>query len=364
VPKPIFISYRRDDSEGESGRLFDDLVRAFGNDNVFMDVAGIKPGADFRKAIEDNVANCGVQLAMIGPTWITVANANGERRLDDPNDFVALEISSALKRGVPVIPVLIHNARMPKPEQLPEAIRELAYRNSVELTHARWNSDVQLLIQALDSYVTPNKATVKDPVHATVSVQLPAPQPARVPSAAKSKKPAILIVAAVVVIALIVILYFIGGPAPMASNNSSANFNSAASPAAAPAANSAATPADADVSPSISTFIGTWKDPSPRAAGNSLSSLVITGSGSTLTIHALANCDSGPCDWGTQTATVQGRTATATFAPNANDPSETRQAQVAVTLGEGGVDVTVHNTFTGSDGAHTNDLHRHFVAVL
>lgn len=154
----IFISYRRDDSEGEAGRLFDDLTRAFGSNGVFMDVAGISPGADFRKAIEDNIVSCGVLLAIIGPRWISITDAAGKRRLDDPNDFVALEIASALKRNVPVIPVLVHEARMPAVDHLPDGLKDLAYRNSVELTHARWNSDCKLLITALS---TPDRTPVE-----------------------------------------------------------------------------------------------------------------------------------------------------------------------------------------------------------
>ncbi len=146
--RAIFISYRRDDTEGEAGRLFDDLVGVFGEEAVFMDVAGINPGMDFRKAIDDNVANCGVLLAMIGPAWSSIKNADGARRLDDPNDFVRLEIASALARDVAVIPVLVHDAKMPHPDELPENLKDLAFRNSVEITHARWNSDVQLLTSA------------------------------------------------------------------------------------------------------------------------------------------------------------------------------------------------------------------------
>ena len=151
----IFISYRRDDSEGEAGRLFDDLTRAFGNDAVFMDVVGIKPGVDFRKAIEDNVASCGVLLAIVGPAWASIIGADGKRRLEDPNDFVALEIASALRREVPVIPVLVHDAKMPSGDLLPESLKSFAFRNSVELSHARWNSDVALLEEALKAYVKP-----------------------------------------------------------------------------------------------------------------------------------------------------------------------------------------------------------------
>jgi hypothetical protein len=145
----IFISYRRSDSAGESGRLSDDLIARFGARSVFMDVDAIQPGRDFRKAIHDNVGGCSIFLAVIGPDWLEVRNAAGLRRLDNENDYVRLEIATALRRDIPVIPVLVRGARMPKADQLPEEIRDLAYRNSVELTHARWKSDVQVLSQAL-----------------------------------------------------------------------------------------------------------------------------------------------------------------------------------------------------------------------
>lgn len=149
----IFLSYRRSDSAGESGRLSDDLIARFGAERVFMDVDAIQPGVDFRKAIRTNVGGCGVLLAVIGPGWLDAKAAGGERRLDNANDYVRLEIATALGREIPVVPVLVGGARMPKADQLPEDIRELAYRNSVELTHARWKSDVQVLGLALAPYV-------------------------------------------------------------------------------------------------------------------------------------------------------------------------------------------------------------------
>jgi hypothetical protein len=151
--RPIFVSYRRDDAEGEAGRLFDDLVGHFGETAVFLDVAAIEVGRDFRKAIDESVASCGVLLAVIGKNWVDATDEEGHRRLDDPSDFVRLETASALKRDIPVIPVLVHGARMPRPEQLPADLTELAYRNGVELTHARWRSDVELLINALRRHV-------------------------------------------------------------------------------------------------------------------------------------------------------------------------------------------------------------------
>ena len=152
--RAIFLSYRRDDAEGEAGRLFDDLTSEFGTDRVFMDVAGIEPGRDFRKVIDQNVASCGVLLAMMGKGWIDAKDDAGRRRLDDPVDFVRLETASALRRDIPVIPVLVHGGRMPRSEQLPEDLKDLAYRNAVELTHARWDSDVQVLIKALRPHVS------------------------------------------------------------------------------------------------------------------------------------------------------------------------------------------------------------------
>jgi hypothetical protein len=151
--RAIFISYRRDDAEGQAGRLFTDLAAHFGDDAVFMDVTGIEPGRDFRRAIDQHVASCGVLLAMIGRTWVDAKDESGHRRLDDPMDFVRLETASALKRDIPVIPVLVQGAKMPRAELLPPDLAELAYRNGVELTHSRWESDVQVLIKALSPHV-------------------------------------------------------------------------------------------------------------------------------------------------------------------------------------------------------------------
>jgi len=145
----IFVSYRRNDSQGEAGRLFDDLANHFGEHTVFMDVAAIEAGRDFRKAIEEGVTKCGVLLVVMGPEWLTAKNEQGARRLDDPADFVRIETAAALRRDIPVIPVLVRGGTMPAADKLPDDLKELAYRNGVELTHARWRSDVQLLVAAL-----------------------------------------------------------------------------------------------------------------------------------------------------------------------------------------------------------------------
>jgi len=155
--RAIFISYRRGDTEGHAGRLYDDLVKYFGKDKVFMDVAGIEPGRDFRHVIDEQVTSCGVLLAIIGKDWINAKDGNGQLRLDNPSDFVRLETATALKRDIPVIPVLVHGAAMPLVEQLPADLTDLCYRNAVELTHARWDSDVEILANALRPYISKNE---------------------------------------------------------------------------------------------------------------------------------------------------------------------------------------------------------------
>jgi len=151
--RAVFVSYRRDDTEGQAGRLYDDLVRRFGVKAVFMDVVGIEPGSDFRTAIDQNVASCSVLLALMGPGWIDARDETGRRRLDNPTDSVRLETSSALKRDIAVIPVLVRGAKMPRAEQLPNDLQQLAYRNAVELTHVLWDSDVQLLVKVLERHL-------------------------------------------------------------------------------------------------------------------------------------------------------------------------------------------------------------------
>lgn len=160
--RAIFISYRREDTEGQAGRLFDDLVKLFGEQSVLMDVAGIEPGRDFRKAIDEHVASCGVLLALIGKNWIDARDEAGRRRLDDPLDFVRLETGAALKRDIPVVPVLVRGASMPRADQLPADLADLVFRNAIELTHARWDSDLSVLSKALSRFITPSQPDPAD----------------------------------------------------------------------------------------------------------------------------------------------------------------------------------------------------------
>jgi hypothetical protein len=109
----IFISYRREDSAGWTGRLSEHLRGVFGAESIFMDIDTIQPGTDFTEALQTAVSSCDVLLAMIGPEWATATNASGTRRLEDPTDWVRTEIATALKRKIRVIPVLVGGASVP-----------------------------------------------------------------------------------------------------------------------------------------------------------------------------------------------------------------------------------------------------------
>jgi len=149
VAAKVFISYRRDDSAGQAGRIQDRLEREFGRDLLFMDVDAIPLGMNFVKILHEEVAKCGVLLAVIGPNWLDVRDEDGNRRLDNPNDFVRLEIAAALQRDIPVIPILLDGAKVPKAAQLPKDLEELALRNGLDVRHASFHYDMDRLIRGL-----------------------------------------------------------------------------------------------------------------------------------------------------------------------------------------------------------------------
>jgi hypothetical protein len=145
----VFISYRREDSAGSAGRVHDRLERDLGRDLLFMDVDAIPLGVNFVKVLRDEVAKCNVLLAVIGPNWLDAHDEHGNRRLDDPNDFLRIEIATALQRDIPVIPILVDGAKVPKADRLPKDLEELEHRNGLEIRHASFHSDIDKLIQAL-----------------------------------------------------------------------------------------------------------------------------------------------------------------------------------------------------------------------
>ena len=148
MPK-LFISYRREDSIGLAGRIYDRLSTHFGQQSVFIDVDTIPIGVDFRVHLSDAVSQCDVLVAIIGEKWLTVSQ-NGHRRLDDPRDLVRIEIETALQRGIPVIPVLLGRASMPREEELPTTLAALAFRNATSVDPGRdFHKNVDRLIRAL-----------------------------------------------------------------------------------------------------------------------------------------------------------------------------------------------------------------------
>jgi hypothetical protein len=145
----IFVSYRRDDTQGWAGRLERALQESFPKTQVFYDIATLQPGEDFPVAIEGALSSCQAALVLIGPRWLSVQAAEGQRRIDNPDDFVRLEIAAALARPILVVPVLLGGAAMPKAASLPEVLQPLARKQGHEISDKRWDYDCDLLLQKL-----------------------------------------------------------------------------------------------------------------------------------------------------------------------------------------------------------------------
>jgi TIR domain len=193
----IFISYRRDDSSGYAQTIYRELVQHVSKDQVFMDVATMEPGVDFVRVIEEAVGKCDVLLALIGKRWANVGSAPTSSlptaRRDDPEDFVRLEISTALARDIRVIPVLVDGMTMPSEETLPDSLKPLSRRNAIEISNTRFNYDVEQLITAVRKILDATEAKRKaEQERERNSVQQIAPAPPRPkrrhPRRAKKKK--------------------------------------------------------------------------------------------------------------------------------------------------------------------------------
>ena len=153
----IFISYRRSDSRKWAEKLFDHISMRFGKDLVFQDADDIKPGKDFLLVLREAIKGCKVALILIGPKWLKVKNADGKRRIDHPKDVLRMEIIEALRGPKTVIPVLLGNAVMPTKEDLPPPLRSLSRKQAATVSDARWNADVDILIERLRELVIPRK---------------------------------------------------------------------------------------------------------------------------------------------------------------------------------------------------------------
>jgi TIR domain len=161
----IFISYRRSDTAGHAGRLYDQLVQRFGEANVFKDLDSMKPGADFAKIIEEAVTSSDALFAVIGRGWVSP-------RLKDPDDWVRLEIAHALARGVRVVPILVEGAKMPAPSDLPADLSALTGRHAVDLSETGWHAQVAELLDRLEAAVRGDKTVSVDDLMANFTARL------------------------------------------------------------------------------------------------------------------------------------------------------------------------------------------------
>ena len=173
----MFISYRSDDSAGYAGRLYDRLSQHFGEDQIFMDIDTIEPGLDFVEVIEKAVGSCDVLIALIGRRWLTITDADGHRRLDNPEDFVRLEVATALDRNIRVIPVLVRGATMPRSQDLPDVLVRLARRHALEIRDAPFHHDVDRLIKALEKVLDVSEPSPPTPEVRRREKAAPARQP-------------------------------------------------------------------------------------------------------------------------------------------------------------------------------------------
>jgi ABC-type multidrug transport system ATPase subunit len=185
VPGRIFMSYRREETAPYAGWLYDRLSQHFGRSQIFKDIDSIELGDDFVEVITSAVGSCDVLLALIGDRWLTITNQDGRRRLEDPGDFVRLEIEAALARKVRVIPILVEGARMPRAEEMPASLAKLARRQALELSPTRFDADTGRLLRVLDRTIA--QARERDSDHGAdatgglagvIAARLPGTEPA------------------------------------------------------------------------------------------------------------------------------------------------------------------------------------------
>jgi hypothetical protein len=163
----VFICYRREDTAPYAGRIYDTMVARFGVENVFMDL-DLDPGIDFVERITRVVSSCVALIVVVGPRWAQIQDEDGTRRLEDPDDFVRLEVETGLGRNdVRLIPALVGGARMPRREELPSELQSLSRRNALELSESRWAYDVGRLAEALDEVLPDEEEARRKPKQVT-----------------------------------------------------------------------------------------------------------------------------------------------------------------------------------------------------
>jgi hypothetical protein len=158
----VFISYRREETAYAAGWLFDRLVDQLGRGQIFKDIDSIQLGDDFVEVITTAVASCDVLLALIGKQWLTITDEHGTARLENPDDFLRLEIEAALTRDVRVIPILVAGARMPRPDQLPPSLAKLVRRHALELSPCHFEFDTSRLLSVIISCLADAATRARD----------------------------------------------------------------------------------------------------------------------------------------------------------------------------------------------------------
>jgi hypothetical protein len=184
----VFISYRREDAAGWTGRVYDRAVAQLGVDHVFMDIDDIPIGADFSEVISRTLEKVDAMVVMIGPNWLSASDHEGRRRLDDPADYVRREVMGALQKGALVVPVLVDNAPMPADRDLPEELKPLAYRNAVVISDIRFDYDVGRLVDALERVTA--EAQAKAEAEAEEQARREAEEAARLEAEEKARREA------------------------------------------------------------------------------------------------------------------------------------------------------------------------------
>ncbi|SDX08974.1 SUMF1/EgtB/PvdO family nonheme iron enzyme [Nitrosomonas oligotropha] len=172
----IFINYRRDDNGGYAGWLYDRLAGHFGHDHVFMDIDQIEPGEDFVEVIQEKLKAVQVAVALIGKQWLDITDANGQRRLDNPEDWVRLEIEALLARKIRLIPLLVGGANVPNSSRLPGSLAAIARRQAHEINDRRFHEDVNKLIRVLEKDLQANatsKSSSVTDIAQSLEVKLP-----------------------------------------------------------------------------------------------------------------------------------------------------------------------------------------------
>ncbi|HUY77794.1 MAG TPA: toll/interleukin-1 receptor domain-containing protein, partial [Ktedonobacterales bacterium] len=148
--KKIFISYRRDDEPFATKILYDKLAAYFGSDEIFYDIGDIPKGAHFLELIEQSISQCGAAIAIIGSKWLTLTGDDGQPRLSNPNDMVRFELEAALRRKIPILPILINDAKMPHPDAVPQSLREICFLQDHHVhSNDQFDREVSEVIQFL-----------------------------------------------------------------------------------------------------------------------------------------------------------------------------------------------------------------------